>query len=79
MRGMTSRILAVLERAGMSPLPKSAEESLEAYGVDSLMMVMIVTELEVEFGIKVPSSRVDEALFKNIATLSAFAQSLGAK
>ena len=46
------------------------------YDVDSLDILLIVTELEKEFGVKIKEGSVGKAAFKDIATLGAFIEGL---
>jgi acyl carrier protein len=74
-----NRVRKVLLAAGLSSLPDSAEESLVDYGLDSLMMVLAVAQLEKEFSIKIPGEKVEEENFSTISRVTQLVQELGAK
>lgn len=46
------------------------------YDLDSLDIVLIVTELEKEFGIKIHEGSMGKAAFANVESLSAFIETL---
>ena len=46
------------------------------YDLDSLDILLIVTELEKEFGVKINDGSMGKAAFTNVATLGAFIEGL---
>ena len=76
---MRDRVRAILEKVGMSPSPEKGDDALLDYGFDSLMMVLIIAELEKEFKIKIPASTIDEEIFSTLDSLEKFAKERGAK
>jgi acyl carrier protein len=46
------------------------------YDLDSLDILLIVTELEKEFGVKIKEGTMGKAAFKDIATLGGFIEGL---
>lgn len=46
------------------------------YDLDSLDILLIVTELEKEFGVKIKEGTMGKAAFKDIKTLGAFVEGL---
>jgi len=46
------------------------------YDLDSLDILLIVTELEKEFGVKIKEGTMGKAAFKDIATLGTFIEGL---
>ena len=67
----SARIRDCLRRAGVSRVPPADEDDLGAYGLDSLLSVLTVIELQKEFGIKIPVSAVTAASFDSIDRLAA--------
>jgi acyl carrier protein len=64
------RVKQCLVRAGVTRLPPDAGESLTAYGLDSLVSVLIVIELQKEFGIAIPSRLIGPETFGSVKTLA---------
>jgi acyl carrier protein len=48
------------------------------YDLDSLDILLIVTSVEKEFGIKIPSEVVGRSAFATVSTLTAFVESMRA-
>lgn len=63
---MENKIRDLLKKSGLSEVPDSSQESLIAYGLDSLTVVMLVVELETELGIKIDPTL---ALMENFETI----------
>jgi acyl carrier protein len=62
----SARVRECLRRAGLSRLPPGDADDLGAYGLDSLLSVLTVIELQKEFGITIPASAVMDASFDSI-------------
>ncbi|NMO13920.1 acyl carrier protein [Pyxidicoccus fallax] len=75
---LVERIGKALRAAGMEDLPTGTSESLSAYGMDSLMMVLSVAALEKEFSIRISGRDFSEAAFQNLASLAFWLRKLGA-
>lgn len=73
---MNERIRKSLLAIGMPSVPTDPNENLEDHGLDSLMMVLAVAQLEKEFAIKIPGSKVEEANFSTIAQLAQLVEEL---
>lgn len=75
--GRMNRIRNAVQKAGMTDLPDSDDVSLADYGLDSLMMALILSECEREFKIKVRPEKVRREAFDTLATLEKFLQEMG--
>lgn len=62
----SARVRACLRRAGVSRLPPGDADDLGAYGLDSLLSVLTVIELQKEFGVTIPASAVTDKAFDSI-------------
>ena len=66
-----ARVRECLMRAGLPRLPPGDADDLGAYGLDSLLSVLTVIELQKEFGVSIPASAVNAASFDSIDDLAA--------
>jgi acyl carrier protein len=66
----SARIRACLTRAGLSRLPPGDAGDLAAYGLDSLLSVLTVIEIQKEFGIAIPANVVTDASFDSVNHLA---------
>ncbi len=73
------RIGRALRAAGMETLPEDVHEDLAVHGMDSLMMVLSVAELEKEFGLRISAQAFSEESFLTLHALDGFMKSLGAR
>ena len=64
------RVRSCLIRAGLAHAPAGEWEELAAYGLDSLLAVLTVIELQKEFGIIISSRAVQPDSFRNLKRLS---------
>jgi len=65
------RILKVVTQVAQKPVPADASESLFESGVlDSFALPDMVTELEKEFGIKVPDSDLNPRKFDSLERIA---------
>ncbi len=62
---ISERIESALHKAGVDPIPGDPETLFSETILDSLRMVMIISELEQEFKLRIPADRVHEGVFKN--------------
>ena len=76
---MIYKIKQAIQRAGLETLPENDKDDLIDYGMDSLMMVLSVAELEKLFKIKIPASLFSEEKFESIHSIKEFMIQLGAK
>lgn len=65
-----ARVRTCVRRAGLSRLPPGDADDLGAYGLDSLLSVLIVIELQKEFGTTIPANAVADASFDTINHLA---------
>lgn len=65
---ITNRIHNVLERIGLV-VPNDKDASLEHAGLDSLMLALLIIELENEFNIKIPVMPLLKEHYESIATI----------
>jgi len=64
------RVRQCLKRAGLFRIPTGAEESLAIYGLDSLLAVMTVIEMQKEFRMTILAEDIKPDSFNSILTLS---------
>jgi 3-hydroxyacyl-[acyl-carrier-protein] dehydratase len=69
-----ARVQLILRRdlklAPDSPIPPDMPFNGSDLDLDSLDILLLVTSIEKEFGVKIPSSEVGQAIFENVATLT---------
>jgi len=75
---LTHRIMNVLARNGLATLPEDKNASLVQGGLDSLMLALLIIELEREFKIKIPVIPLDKSRFESIASIEQYLLELGA-
>ncbi len=66
-----ARVRACLRRAGLARLPPDDSTDLGAYGLDSLLVVLTVIELQKEFQTQIPANAVTAASFASVNHLAA--------
>lgn len=66
----SARIRACLERAGLPRVPPDDTSDLARCGLDSLLAVLTIVELQKEFRVTVPAREVTPATFETIESLS---------
>lgn len=49
------------------------------YDLDSLDILLVVTNIEKEFAIRIPNESLGRAAFKSVATLADFVEAMGAR
>ncbi len=76
MNGLSSRVESVLRQAGLEQLPPDPCTDLRLYGMDSLMMVLTVSELESAFNLRITPAVFAESHFHSIASIEAFVRRL---
>jgi acyl carrier protein len=70
------RILAIVRKvANHSELPAPDESLFDAGFLDSFALPDLVTELEREFGIKIPDSDLNPRKFESIAKIQSYIES----
>jgi acyl carrier protein len=67
----SARVRECLRRAGLPRLPSRDTDDLAACGLDSLMSVLAVIELQKEFGITIPARSVTGTSFESVERLAA--------
>lgn len=76
---LTNRIHSAIERAGLVNLPNDKEAKLEQGGLDSLMLALLIIELEREFKIKIPVIPLAKEHYESINTIENHLIELGAQ
>ncbi|HAT6976911.1 TPA: acyl carrier protein [Legionella pneumophila] len=76
---LSNRIEQVLERIGLTNLPENKQAKLEQGGLDSLMLALLIIELEREFEIKIPVIPLEKERYESINTIEQYLIELGAK
>ena len=65
---LTNRIHNVLERIGVV-IPLDKDASLEKAGLDSLLLALLIIELENEFNVQIPVMPILKEHYQTIATI----------
>ncbi|PWY55229.1 acyl carrier protein [Legionella qingyii] len=76
---LTERIRNTLVKIGLGNLPKDSSASLEQGGLDSLMLALLIIELEREFKIKIPVIPLIKEHYESIDSIEKHLVELGAK
>lgn len=76
---MKNKIKAHLAHIGMEELPDNDDTSLTEYGFDSLMIVLLVVEIEKNFGIRIPGALATQENFDSVSSIESLLKKLGAK
>jgi acyl carrier protein len=66
---MIQRIRRALARAGMAELPDDIDAPLADHGMDSLIMVLSVAELEREFAVSITAHELIEQSFRTLSSV----------
>jgi acyl carrier protein len=74
---MIERIRRALTRAGMTELPDDIDAPLADHGMDSLIMVLSVAELEREFALSITAHAFSEESFRTLGAVRALVQRAG--
>ena len=70
------RILAIVRKVSNNTAPPDPDESLFDSGfLDSFALPDLVSELELEFGIKIPDSDLNPRKFESIARIQSYIES----
>ncbi|ARB93566.1 acyl carrier protein [Legionella longbeachae] len=75
----TQRIRNVLERIGLNKLSEEPHAQLEQGGLDSLMLALLIIELEREFKIKIPVMPLVKKHYETIESIAKHLIDLGAQ
>lgn len=76
---LTQRIHNAIERVGLINLPQDKQATLAQGGLDSLMLAMLIIELEREFNIKIPVIPLVKEHYESIDSIEKHLIELGAK
>lgn len=76
---LSDRIQKAMERAGLSNLPQDRHAKLEQGGLDSLMLALLIIELEREFQIKIPVIPLVKEHYETRDSIEKYLIELGAK
>lgn len=79
MTDITPRIQQALARIGMTHIPNDKNALLEQGGLDSLMLALLIIELEGEFHIKIPVMPLEKSHYESIASIEQHLIALGAQ
>lgn len=74
---LSNRIRSVIERVGLQHLPQDKNAALEPGGLDSLMMALLIIELEREFKLKIPVIPLVKEHYESIASIEKHLLELG--
>lgn len=66
-----ARVRECLKRAGLVSPPLHDTDDLRACGLDSLLCVLTLIELQREFGVRIPASTVTDSSFDSIDRVAA--------
>lgn len=76
---LSDRIQNAFERIGLGNLPQDQHAPLEQGGLDSLMLALLILELEREFEIKIPVIPLVKEHYETRASIEQHLTDLGAK
>ncbi|KTC80488.1 acyl carrier protein [Legionella cherrii] len=76
---LTERIRNTLIKIGLTPLPQDTSASLEQGGLDSLMLALLIIELEREFKLKIPVMPLVKEHYVSIDSIAKHLLELGAQ
>lgn len=76
---LTERIRTILERVGLTHLPQDTHAMLEQGGLDSLMLALLIIELERGFKIKIPVMPLLKEHYASIDSIEKHLIALGAQ
>lgn len=76
---MIERIRSALQQAGLAEVPADIHAPLADHGMDSLLMVLSVAELERAFAVAISADDFSEAAFESLAAVQALLQRVGAR
>ncbi len=76
---LTQRIKQVLERNGLTNLPTDPHANLIQGGLDSLMLALLIIELEREFKVKIPVIPLVKERYESINSIEKHLNELGAQ
>ena len=73
---MQKRIAAIVAKVAQKPVEVSPDDSLFDSGLlDSFALPVLVSDIETEFGIKVPDSDLTPRKFESIASITRYLES----
>ncbi|MBI2784811.1 MAG: acyl carrier protein [Legionella longbeachae] len=75
----TEKIRNTLEKIGLTNLPQNKQAKLEQGGLDSLMLALLIIELEREFKIKIPVIPLIKEHYESIDSIEKHLIGLGVK
>ncbi|KTD74620.1 acyl carrier protein [Legionella waltersii] len=76
---LKNQIKQIFERIGLGHLPEDSKTALDQIGLDSLMLALLIIELEQEFNIKIPVIPLAKERFETLASLENYLIELGVK
>lgn len=79
MKSLSETIIESLVAAGIPIRPESDSTSLAQCGLDSLILVLTVSELERRMGIKIPARLITEEIFQTVTTIREFLEKVSAR
>jgi len=76
---LTERIQKTMEKIGLTNLPEDRHAPLVQGGLDSLMLALLIIELEREFKVKIPVMPLVKERFESIDSIEKHLIELGVK
>ena len=76
---LTERIRKTMEKIGLGNLPQDTKSPLEQGGLDSLMLALLIIELEREFKVKIPVMPLVKEHYESIDSIEKHLIELGVK
>lgn len=76
---ISNKIKQAIERIGYTPISQDYNAPLEQSGLDSLMLALLIIELERDFQIKIPVIPLKKEHFESIASIEKHLLELGVK
>ncbi|WP_133128316.1 phosphopantetheine-binding protein [Legionella nagasakiensis] len=76
---LSERIEKALANVGLLTLPKDRCAKLAYSGLDSLLLALLIIELEREFKIRIPVVPLDKTRFESLHSIEAYLTELGVK
>ncbi|MDP3267795.1 MAG: acyl carrier protein [Legionella sp.] len=76
---LSQRIQRAIERIGLTDFPQDTDARLEQGGLDSLMLALLIIELEREFKIKIPVMPLVKEHYESVRSIEQHLITLGAQ
>jgi D-alanine--poly(phosphoribitol) ligase subunit 2 len=76
---LSKRIYQIIEQIGLTNLPQDPQAQLAQGGLDSLMLALLIIELERAFKVKIPVFPLVKEHYESVANIEKHLISLGAQ